>query len=110
MSGKAKFGIASTLIFVAIAAAPALVCLSYLAQSTDTHSCCPQEKPQNTVVPGCCVYSPAVTSPSVDARAPMIGAATFIEIDPTNFTSDVERVQVHKLDTSPPACSSILRI
>jgi hypothetical protein len=110
MSGKAKFGIASALIFVSIAACPALVCLSYLAQNANTHGCCPQEKPQNAVLARCCVYSPAVTAHSVDIPAPMIAAATFIAINPADLTSDVELVVIPNLDTSPPGCSSILRI
>ena len=110
MSSKAKFGIASSVIFVAIAAAPALLCLSYLAQNANTHSCCPQEKPQSAVVASCCIYSPAVTARSVDIPAPMIATAAFMAIDPSELTSNVEAVVIPNLDTSPPGCSSILRI
>jgi hypothetical protein len=110
MSGKAKFGIAAALIFVSMAAAPALVCLSYLAQNGNTHSCCPQEKPQNAVVARCCVCSPAITARSVDIPAPMSGVATFTPINPADLTADFEPVVIPNLDTSPPSCSSILRI
>src|SRR5262249_39458102 len=110
MSFKAKLGIASALILLAIAAAPALVCISYLSQHTHAHSCCPEEKPPHTVLARCCVYSPAVTAHSIDAPAPMIGEPMFIAIDPRTLRSDVVSVLVQHLDTSPPGCSSILRI
>jgi len=109
MFGKAKFGIASALIF-AIAAAPALACLIYLAENANTHSCCPRETPPSAVLARCCVYSPAITARSVDVPAPMIGTAMFIAIDQPELTSDVETVVIPNLDTSPPGCSSILRI
>ena len=109
MSVKTKFGIASALIF-AIAAVPALACLSYLAQNTNTHNCCPQEKPQSAVVARCCVYSPAVTAHGVDVPAPMIAAAMFTAIDSLELATRVEPVVIPSLETSPPGCSSILRI
>jgi len=109
MFGKAKLGIASALIF-AIAAAPALACLIYIAQNANTHSCCPQEKPQSAVLARCCVYSPAITARSIDVPVPMIASAMFMASDPAEWTSDLEPVVVPNLDTSPPGCSSILRI
>ena len=109
MFGKAKLGIASALI-IAIAAAPALACLIYLAQDASAHNCCPQEKPQGAVVARCCVYSPAVTARGIDVPAPMIGAAMFAMINPSELMSDVEFVVNPILDTSPPSSSSILRI
>ena len=108
MFGRAKFGIAWALIFLAIATAPALVCLNYLARNTVTHNCCPQEKPNNTAA-RCCVYSPAVTSASVDTAPPAIGPVER-SIDFTAFTARVEPAVIPALDTSPPGCSSILRI
>lgn len=110
MSGKDKFGIAWALIVVAMAAAPALVCVSYLARNANTHGCCPLEKPPKNAIVRCCVYSPAVTARSVDVPAPMVGAAIFTPIDPLELKSDVELVVIPNLDTSPPGCSSILRI
>jgi hypothetical protein len=110
MFQKAKFGVASALIFVAMATVPALVCISYLAQNTTTHGCCPQEKPQNAVLARCCVYSPAVTTPSVDTSASMIAPATFTATDPSTLVSAVDPVAVSHLDTSPPGCTSVLRI
>ena len=109
MFGKFKFGIASGLIF-AIAAAPALACLIYIAQNAQTHSCCPQQKPQSAVLVRCCVYSPAVTARSIDVPAPMITAAMFMAIDPGELTSAVQPLLVPDLDTSPPGYSSVLRI
>jgi hypothetical protein len=109
MSNKTKLGIASALIF-AIAAAPALACLIYIAQNANTHSCCPQEKPQNALVARCCVYSPAMTSRTIDVPAPMIATTAVTASDPAESTSDLEPVVIPNLDTSPPGCSSILRI
>lgn len=109
MSVKTKLGIASALIF-AISAAPALACLSYLVQNASTHNCCPQEKPQSAVLARCCVYSPALTARSVDVPAPMIAAAMFTATNPLVLASSVEPVVISDLDTSPPGCSSILRI
>ena len=108
MSGKTKFGIASALIF-AIAEVPALACLSYLVQNANTHNCCPQEKLQSAVLARCCVVSPAVTARGVDVPAPMIEAGMFMAVDPSGLTSNVDAAVI-ALDTSPPGCSSILRI
>ena len=110
MFEKAKFGVASALILVAIATVPALVCFSYLAQHNSTHRCCPQEKPQNAVLARCCVYSPAVTTASVDAPASMIAPAISTAIDPSTFVSAVDLVFISNLDTSPPGYISVLRI
>jgi hypothetical protein len=107
---KAKFGVATALILIAIATVPALVCISYLAQNTSTHGCCPQEKPQKAVLARCCIYSPAVTTPSVDAAASMIASATFIASASSTLVSAVDPVAVSNLDTSPPGCTSVLRI
>jgi len=109
MFSKAKLGIAFALIF-AIAAAPALACLIYIAQNANTHSCCSQEKPQSAVLARCCVYSPAITARTIDVPAPTIEATTFIVIDPAELTSDLEPVVIPNLETSPPSYSSILRI
>jgi hypothetical protein len=109
MPGKAKLGIASALIF-AIAAAPAFACLIYIAQNANTHGCCPQEKPQSAVLARCCVYSPAITASGIDVPAPMIVTTTFMAGDPAELTSDLQPAAIPNLDTSPPGCSSILRI
>lgn len=109
MSSRGKLGIACALIFVAIATAPVAACLSYLAQNTETHSCCPKSAPPPTVVPTCCIHSPAVTSHNVDVPVPMIASAT-VATDPARLTVDVESVFVQYQDTSPRDCSSVLRI
>ena len=109
MFGRAKFGIASALIFVAMATVPALVCLNYLARNTVTHNCCPQENPQNKAVARCCVYSPAVTSANADTAPPAIGPAER-SVELTALTVRVEPAVISALDTSPPGCSSVLRI
>lgn len=109
MFSKAKLGIALALIF-AIAAAPAFACLIYIAQNANTHSCCPQEKPQSAVLARCCVYSPAIAARSIDVSAPMIVATTFMPSDPAELKSNLPPVVIPNLDTSPPGCSSILRI
>lgn len=109
MSGKPKFGITSALI-IAIAAAPALACLIYLAQHADTHKCCPHEKTQSAVLVRCCVYTPAVTSRCVNVPAPMIVAAMMMASDSAISTSDVQPLLIPGLNTSPPGFSTILRI
>ena len=109
MLGKTKFGIASALIF-SIAAAPALACLIYIAQNANTHDCCPLEQPQRTVLARCCVYSPATTAGRIEVPAPMIAIATFVVSDSVELRSDFEPVLTPNTDTSPPGCSSILRI
>ena len=110
MSVKGKFGIAWALVFVAVAAAPALACLSYLAQDINTHGCCPQEKPPEIVLARCCFYSPAATARSLEIPAPIVAAAMSIVVDPAELTSGVEPLLIPILHISPPGCSSILRI
>lgn len=110
MSNRAKLGIASALMFVAIATAPAVLCLSYLAQNTHAHSCCHKNTPPVSIVPTCCVHSPAITSHAADVPAPMIASATVTATDPARLTFDVLPVAIEFQDSSPPGCSSILRI
>ena len=111
MSGKAKFGIAFALMFVALATAPAVQCLTYLAQDTQTnHSCCPKNSAPASVTPTCCIHSPAITSHTADVQAPMIASTIVAATDPVQVTFGVESVVVDHQDTSPPDCSSILRI
>ncbi len=109
MSGSTKFGVAAALI-LAMAAAPALACLVYVAQNANTHGCCPQEKPQSAVLARCCIYSPAITAPGTDVPAPMIVTTTFMASDPAELTSDLEPAAIPNLDTSPPGGIPILRI
>jgi hypothetical protein len=40
----------------------------------------------------------------------MIVTATFVAIEAAELMSDVDPVLVPNLDTSPPGCSSVLRI
>ncbi len=111
MSGKAKFGIAFALMFVALATAPAVQCLAYLAQNTQTtHSCCPQQKPQSAVPPSCCIHSPAITSHAVNVPVPIVTMSVFTAVAPITASLIGEAAVVGYIDTSPPDCSSILRI
>lgn len=109
MLGKTKVGIAAAMVLLAVAIAPTVLCLGYLVQSTQTHGCCPSKTaPASTVVLTCCIQSPAVTSQNVvfaiDAvTAPAIAAEPFLVTVAT-------RSAVPDLDTSPPQCSSVLRI
>ena len=108
---RAKFGIAAVLMLLVLAAAPAVLCASYLAQNTQSHSCCPSNKaPVNTSVRTCCIDSPAVTTQSVDVPAPTVAVASTLAFVPTPVTVSFESAAVADLDTSPPSCSSILRI
>jgi hypothetical protein len=113
MSGKTKVGLAAALMLVVIAAAPAVQCLGYLASQNhqQAHSCCPQKTtPVSTVVPTCCIHSPAVTSQTVDVPTPnsVIGAAIAVQSLP--IIAAIEIAIVPDLHASPPHCSSILRI
>lgn len=111
MSGKAKFGIALALMFVALATAPAVQCLTYLSQDTQTsHSCCPQQKSQNTVKPSCCIHAPAITSHAVDFPVPMVATAVLTEVAPVAVSLNGKPAVVGQVDTSPPSSTSILRI
>src|SRR5690349_2632010 len=109
MFGRAKFGIAYALVFVVLGRVPALVCLSHVAQTANHHDCCPHEKPANTAVARCCVNSPAVTSANVNAPAPVM-AAVERSVELPQLTVSGESPLNPALDTSPPGCSSILRI
>lgn len=109
MFSRAKLGIASALIF-AIAAAPALACLIYIAQNANTHGCCPPEKPQSAVLARCCVYFPAITARGIDIPVPIIAAAMFMTGDPAELTPYPVAVEIPNLDMPPPGCNSILRV
>jgi hypothetical protein len=108
MASRAKFGIAAVMMLLVVATAPAVLCLGYLAQSTQAHHCCPS-KTAPALKPTCCIHAPAVTSPSVDIPAPSV-ASTAVAVDPLVITARVESVSVQDPDTSPPLCNSILRI
>jgi hypothetical protein len=109
MCSKVKFGTAFALIFVAMATVPALVCLTYLDQTANSHNCCPQERPQNTAVARCCTYSPAIISASVDAPPPVVGGVER-SVEFTAIATRFEAAVMPAVDASPPGCSSILRI
>jgi len=113
MSGKTKVGLAAALMLVVIASAPVVQCLGYLASQNQqqTHSCCPQKTtPVSTVVPTCCIHSPAVTSQSVDVPAPSFAVGAVLTVATLQISTAIEAAIVPDLDTSPPLCSSILRI
>lgn len=112
MWGKARFGIAALLMFVAIATAPAVQCLGFLTSNSHSHSCChPHGTPGRTVAPACCVHSPAITSSDVEVRAPNAAmAAPVVEFAPLLSALAAESPGVPHLDTSPPQLNSILRI
>jgi hypothetical protein len=112
MSSKSNIGIGLALMVLIIATAPAVQCVTYLAiqSQAQDHSCCPQKTtPVNTVVPACCIHSPAVTSHGVDVPAPILAGAV-LSIEPPSIITASSATDVPDLDTSPPHCSSILRI
>jgi hypothetical protein len=109
MPGRAKFGIAAVMMLLVLATAPAVLCLSYLAQNIQAHDCCPPKTPP-AVKPTCCIHSPAVTSSSVDVPAPSVATFAPLPVDPLPITASIESATVADLDMSPPGCSSILRI
>ena len=110
ISSKTKVEIAAAMMFLVVVSAPAFLCLSYLAHSTQTHGCCPPKTaPVSTVVPTCCIQSPAIISQNIDvafdvATVPMVAAK------PLPVAAGVDSPAVLPLDTSPPIGSSVLRI
>src|SRR5512133_2479447 len=109
MASRAKRGVAAAMMLFVLATAPAVLCVSYMAQNTQAHSCCPKPA-SDTVTPTCCIHAPAVTSQSVDVSAPSVAIAQFHLAGPMMATASIEAVPVIDLDTSPPPCSSILRV
>ena len=86
------------LMLLVLAAAPAVLCASYLAQNTQSHSCCPSDKaPVNTSVRTCCIDSPAVTTQSVDVPAPTVAVASTLAFVPTPVTVSFESAAVADL-------------
>jgi hypothetical protein len=113
MPNKSKFGIALALMLLVVATAPAVQCITYLPTQNQAqdHSCCPKNTvPADTVVPTCCIHSPAVTSQSIDVPAPSLAVGPTLAIEPPPVFAAMEGTIVPDLDTSPPHCSSILRI
>jgi hypothetical protein len=110
MFGKTKVGIAAAMVLLAIATAPAVLCLGYLAQNTQTHGCCPPKTaPASTVVPTCCIQSPAVTSQNVVIAIDAVTAPA-VPVEPFLVTVATRSAAVPDLNTSPPQCNSVLRI
>jgi hypothetical protein len=117
MLSKARFGIAALLMFVALATAPAMRCLGYLASSCgmqhgQSHSCChPKPASGDTVVPTCCIHIPAMTSKGTDVPPPSVAMVTPSAVEAQLLVVSVtETSAAPHLDTSPPSSSSILRI
>jgi hypothetical protein len=111
MTGRVKFGVATVLMVLAIVTAPALLCSTFLASTSKTHRCCPPKTaPGRTVVATCCIHAPAVTSMSVDIPVPAVASAAFDAAEATMTTTCGQSPADSELDTSPPHCSSILRI
>ena len=109
MANRAKLGVAVAMMLLVLATAPAVLCVSYMAQNTPAHSCCPKPA-SDTVTPTCCIHAPAVTSQSVDAPAPSVAIAQIELAGPMMATASIAAAPVTDLDTSPPPCSSILRV
>jgi hypothetical protein len=98
------------MVLLVLATAPAVLCASYMAQNTQAHSCCPPPTaPENTAAPTCCIHSPAVTSHGIEIPAPSVASAA-VAVDLLVIIARVETATIADLDTSPPHCSSILRI
>ena len=113
MSSKSKIGIALALMLLVVATAPAVQCITYLPtlNQVQDHSCCPKNTaPADTVVPSCCIHSPAVTSQNVDVPVPSLAVGPTFAIEPPPVFPAIEGTIAPDLDTSPPDCSSTLRI
>lgn len=109
MCRKTKVGIAAAMVLLAVATAPAVLCLGYLAQNTQNHGCCPSKSVPASSVGTCCIQPPAVTSQNVVVATDAAIAPT-TSVDPFLVTVAVQSAVVPQLDTSPPQCSSVLRI
>jgi hypothetical protein len=109
MSCKIKVGIAAAMVLLAVATAPAVLCLGYLAQNIQGHSCCPSKSVPASSVATCCIQPPAVTSQNV-VIAVDAAAAPAVVVEPILVTVATRSAAVPNLDTSPPQCSSVLRI
>ena len=110
MASRFKFGVVAMMLLLVLATAPAVLCASYMAQSARTHGCCPPTTaPGNNAAPTCCIHAPAVISPNIDIPTPSV-ASTAIAIVTLVTAAWGESLLVQDLDTSPPLCSSILRI
>ena len=96
-------------MLVAIATAPAMMCLSYVAQNSE-HGCCPEKTSPATVTPSCCFHAFAITSHSIDGPAPMTAEAPMTAGELAISITNADPIVVADLDTSPPHGSSILRI
>lgn len=113
MLSKSKIGIALALMILVVATAPAVQCITYLPTQNQAqdHACCPKNTAfADTTVPTCCIHSPAVTSQSIDVPAPSLAVGPTLVIEPPPICAEIESTIVPDLDTSPPHCSSILRI
>jgi hypothetical protein len=111
MWGKARFGIAVVMVLVAIATAPAVQCLGYRARNVQCHSCCHTKPAPGTAMPNCCVQSPALASESAVFPGPSVAVtAPVVDVAPLVTVSVAQSTPAPHLDTSPPLCSSILRI
>jgi len=111
MQGRAQARFVVAMMAMLLAAAPAALCLRYLAQNTQSHSCCPQKSaPSSNVVPVCCVQSPAVTSNVVSAPAFVALLADAFVTIPSTISVFSETLDTIEASPSPPHCSSILRI
>ena len=112
MLRRAKFGMAVALTFLAIATAPAVRCLSFLAQNAEEpHSCCPHEKaPQPTAIPTCCIQNPAIVSHDVQVPTPIAVVVAMALPEPATAEGVPENAVIADVYDSPPDCSSVLRI
>lgn len=111
MQGRAQARFVVAVMAMLLATAPAALCLRYLAQNTEGHGCCPQKSaPSSNVVPVCCVQSPAVTSSAVSIQAPVVPATDAFVTLPQTVGNVSEIVFTVDASSSPPHCSSILRI
>ena len=109
MARTTKFVLALALIFLAVATAPAAMCVSYLAQNSPAHGCCPEKTIPAATTPTCCIHSPAITSHNIVVPVPIVASA-FIPADPAVLMTGADSTVVSDLNSSPPACSSILGI
>lgn len=111
MSGRVKIAIAAAVMLLVIATAPVMLCLVYVAQNTQSHSCCPPTPaPTSKILQSCCVQSPALTSQSVDVQSATAVTIASQTVESLSITAAIEPIENVNLYLSPPHCSSILRI
>lgn len=110
MLRKLQFVAAIVIMVVVITSAPALLCVTYLGQSSTAHDCCPSPAAPAKSVPVCCVQSPAITTQAVDVDHSATLAAIAPVANEHNVTVLVNFIPSVLSAAEPPSSNPVLRI